>query len=65
MKNYVFGLWNMILLIAGIVLTIAGYAIMRTGDKTVSVIILVITYLVIFPLSIMLGYKKQDKKEQD
>ena len=65
MKNYVFGLWNMILLIAGIVLTIAGYAIMRTGDTTISIIILVITYLVIFPLSIMLGFKKQDNKDQD
>ena len=40
--------------IAVIVLTI-GYLVMGTGDYTISPVLLVIAYVVLFPLSIVIG----------
>lgn len=58
-KRFHFGIVNSILLILGIVLTIVGFSIMRTGDTAISTSILIITYVVIFPAAIM--YKKNKK----
>ena len=64
-KNY----WvkdNYIFLAVGIILLIIGYVAMAQGEwdnsvsLVVSPIILLIAYLIIFPLSIF--YKKQEKK---
>ena len=53
-----FGKLNTILFILGIVFLIIGYIIMGTGDKTVSPIMLVVAYVGLFPLSLLLGFKK-------
>ncbi len=63
MKRFVFETKNWILLIIAIIATIVGYSVMATGDKTVSIIILMISYLVLFPLAIMLGWKKSGQQE--
>ncbi|MDY6915877.1 MAG: hypothetical protein SVM86_06150 [Candidatus Cloacimonadota bacterium] len=52
---------NKLLLILGIILTIVGYIIMGTGDKIVSPVILIITYVVIFPAAIISGLQKSHK----
>jgi uncharacterized membrane protein YtjA (UPF0391 family) len=52
---------SMILLIVAIVTTIAGYAIMSTGDKTISVVMLIVAYVILFPASILIGLKKGTK----
>ena len=52
---------NKILLILGILLTIAGYLVMGSGDKTISPVILVVAYVVIFPAAIISGFKKSYK----
>ncbi len=62
MKRFVFETKNWIMMIVAIIATIAGYAVMATGDKTVSIIILMISYLVLFPLAIMLGWKKSGQE---
>jgi hypothetical protein len=59
--RFVFTKTNIILLIAAILATIAGYIIMGTGDKTISPIILIIAYVVLFPAAIMAGTKKKDQ----
>ena len=53
-----FGKLNWILFILGILFLLAGYIIMSTGDKTISPIMLVIAYVGLFPLSLLLGFKK-------
>ncbi len=52
---------NLILLIVAIIFTIVGYAIMATGDNTISVVILIVAYVILFPASIMVGFKKHNK----
>ena len=59
--RFKFNKTNTILLILAILATIAGYIIMSTGDKTISPIILVIAYVVLFPAAIMIGTKKEDQ----
>jgi len=53
---------NTILLILAIIATVIGYLIMGTGDKTISPIILIIAYVVLFLAAIMAGTKKKDGK---
>ena len=57
--KFVFNKLNMILLIAAILITIMGYIIMGTGDKTISPILLIIAYVVLFPAAIIAGTKKK------
>jgi len=54
---------SLILLIVAIVVTIAGYAIMSSGDKTISVVMLIVAYIILFPASILIGLKKGSKAE--
>ncbi len=61
MMKFTFNRLNVILLILAIVTTAVGYIIMGTGDKTISVIILTIAYAILFPLSIVLGTKKNNQ----
>lgn len=58
--KFTFNKLNAILLILAIVITIVGYVIMGSGDKTISVILLVIAYAILFPAAIMAGTKKKD-----
>jgi len=60
--KFVFNKLNAILLIAAIIVTIAGYIIMGTGDKTISPILLIIAYVILFPAAIIAG-TKQEKKD--
>ncbi len=59
--KFVFNKLNVVLLIAAILITIIGYIIMGTGDKTISPILLIIAYVVLFPAAIMAGTKKKEK----
>jgi len=52
---------NKILLILGILLTIVGYLIMGSGDKTISPVILVVAYVIVFPAAIISGFKKSSE----
>ncbi len=59
--KFVFNKLNVVLLIAAVLITIIGYIIMGTGDKTISPILLIIAYVVLFPAAIMAGTKKKEK----
>ena len=62
-KLMVFDKKNMILMVIATLFLIAGYIIMGTGDKTISPIILVVSYAVLFPIAILSGtFKKKDKQ---
>lgn len=58
--KFIFNKFNVILLIAAILLTVIGYIVMGTGDKTISPILLILAYVVLFPAAIMIGTKKKD-----
>ncbi|HPR17819.1 MAG TPA: hypothetical protein PLD62_06200 [Candidatus Cloacimonadota bacterium] len=62
--RFVFNKTNTILLIIAILATIVGYIVMSTGDKTISPIILVIAYVVLFPAAIMVGTKKNNDHDK-
>ena len=49
---------NYILLIIGILILTIGYIIMSFGDHTISPILLIISYIIIIPLSLIFPYKK-------
>ena len=60
--KFVFTKINKLLLVIGILVTIAGYIIMSTGDKTLSPILLVLAYVVIFPAAILIGTNKKTEE---
>ena len=62
--RFVFNKTNTILLIIAILATIVGYIVMSTGDKTISPIILVIAYVVLFPAAIKVGTKKNNDHDK-
>ncbi|RLC50491.1 MAG: hypothetical protein DRZ79_04300 [Candidatus Cloacimonadota bacterium] len=57
--KFIFNKTNLILFILGVIGLIIGYAIMGTGDSVLSPVILVITYVIIFPAAILTGLKKK------
>ena len=59
--KFVFNKVNIILMIIAIISVVIGYIIMGNGDNTISPIILVITYVVIFPAAIIAGTFRKDK----
>lgn len=59
MERFNFTKTNLIILILAIVLLVVGYIVLSTGDRTISPIILVISYVVLIPLAFLL--KKNDK----
>jgi len=61
MKRFVFTKLNSTLLILGVLLLIIGYSLMRTGDTVLSPIILVVSYVVIFPLAVISGFGKKSQ----
>jgi hypothetical protein len=60
--KFVFSKLNSAILIIAILITIVAYIIMGTGDKTISPILLIICYVILFPLAIMMGAKKKNNK---
>ncbi len=62
MQRFQFEKSNKIILSIAVILTIIGYIIMGTGDSVISPIILVIAYVVLFPLGIMIGFLKKNKE---
>ncbi|MCF7857905.1 MAG: hypothetical protein K9N07_01070 [Candidatus Cloacimonetes bacterium] len=60
--KFVFNRTNVTLLIIAILTTVAGYIVMGTGDKTISPVLLIIAYVILFPLAIIAGTKKERKK---
>ena len=60
--KFVFNKTNIILLVIAIITTVVGYIIMGTGDKTISPILLIIAYVILFPASIIIGTKKKEKQ---
>jgi len=59
---------NLVLIIAGVLLLIVGFFCLATGPAenpislTVAPLILVVAYMVVIPLGILLGGKKQNKE---
>jgi len=51
---------NVILFILAIAFTIAGYIVMSTGDKTISPVLLILAYVILFPAAIMVGVNKKN-----
>ncbi|MBT3168308.1 MAG: hypothetical protein HN952_08080 [Candidatus Cloacimonetes bacterium] len=49
---------NYFLLSIAILTTIAGYIVMTTGDKTLSTILLIVAYAILFPIAIIFKTKK-------
>lgn len=62
--KFIFTKNNKILLIVAIIATIVGYGIMATGDNTISVVILIIAYVILFPASILVGLKRSNREDK-
>ena len=60
--KFIFTKINIIILIVAIIITIVAYIIMGTGDKTISPILLIISYVVLFPLAIIVGKNKKNQE---
>jgi hypothetical protein len=54
---------NRILFWLAVILITVGYIIMSTGDKTLSPIILIISYLVLVPLALVFPFKKKEPRD--
>lgn len=66
MNRFHFDKLNWILLLVGVLLMIAAFIIMGSGDNTVSPLLLTIVYLIIFPWAIMRGFKaREDDPKQE
>ena len=57
--KFIFSRINVLILVIAIIITIIAYIIMGTGDKTISPVLLIISYVVLFPLAIIIGTNKQ------
>lgn len=55
---------NVLLLVAGIVVILAGYLLLGRGSVTAAPLLLVIGYCVIVPLSIVLWTRKSDDRQR-
>jgi Ca2+/Na+ antiporter len=60
----VFGKRNVLMLVAGIVVVMAGYIFLGQGSISVAPILLVLGYCVVIPLSIILWVKKPEDVEK-
>jgi Sec-independent protein secretion pathway component TatC len=54
-KRFIFGKGNLILFLIGVMIITIAYIIMSTGDITISPVMLIIAYVIVFPLAILLG----------
>jgi hypothetical protein len=53
-KRAVLGRRNLVVLVAAIVVLVAGYALLKSGSTSLAAILLVVGYCVLFPLAIAL-----------
>ena len=51
------------ILIASIILLIIGYFIMSFGDRTISIIILIVTYIILIPIALFIKKTKKSQNE--
>ncbi len=67
MKNrFIFNRQSKFIFVLGLLCLIIGYLFMAKGDINVSPILLVIAYVILFPLAILIGIvKKPVNKDQD
>jgi hypothetical protein len=63
--RFVFGKLNNLLMAIAILVIVIGYLIMGSGDNTISPILLVIAYAVIFPAAIIIGADKSSPDEPE
>lgn len=54
MERFQFGKINLIILILALVLILVGYLILYSGDRTISPVILVLSYVVLIPLAFII-----------
>lgn len=59
----VFTKLNAFLLVLAIAVTVIGYMVMGTGENTISPILLIIAYAILFPASILAGINKHDEED--
>jgi len=64
-KRFVFDKVNTILFVFGLLLLVIGYAAIAAGDRTLSPIILVIAYIIVFPAAILWGALKKRKDNSE
>jgi len=62
--RFVFGKLNTILMVIAIIVTVIGYLIMGTGDNTISPILLVVAYAILFPAAIISGANRSTGEEK-
>jgi hypothetical protein len=55
---------NVLLLVAGLIVILAGYLLLGRGSITAAPVLLVVGYCVIIPLSIVLWTRKSDDKQR-
>jgi len=60
--KFLFNKTNIILLAIAIITTIGGYIFLGNGDKTISPVLLIIAYVILFPASIIVGTKKKENQ---
>ena len=60
--RFEFGKLNTILMVIAILVTVIAYFIMGTGDNTISPILLVIAYAILFPAAIISGVDRSSSE---
>ncbi|MCF7911041.1 MAG: hypothetical protein K9M99_00810 [Candidatus Cloacimonetes bacterium] len=61
--RFEFGKLNTVLMVIAILVTAIGYIIMGTGDNTISPVMLVIAYAILFPAAIITGVDRSSSEE--
>lgn len=62
--KFVFGKLNSILMALAILVTVAAYLIMGSGDNTISPVLLVIAYAILFPAAIIVGAERSSSEDK-
>jgi len=60
----VFNKLNVSLLLVAIVVTAVAYVIMGTGENTISPIMLIIAYVILFPAAIIAGVNRSSDNDE-
>jgi Sec-independent protein secretion pathway component TatC len=64
-RKFIFDAYSVGIFVLGLIFLVIGYIVMATGDTVFSPIILVIAYVVLFPLSIVLGLARGEKEGKE
>jgi len=60
--NQILPMRGYIIIAISLVFIISGYIIMSTGDRTVSIILLILAYIVLIPTALLITNKKKEKE---